>query len=63
MINAEDKIRKDQSVRREKLAGFRRQAKAIENFFIASGGLIAHKIRILPPQASHFRTSKPKTRL
>ena len=33
MINTEVIIRKDQSVRRGKLAGFRRQAKAIENFF------------------------------
>jgi hypothetical protein len=29
-------------------------------FLIASGGLTAHRIRILPPQASHFKTSNPK---
>jgi hypothetical protein len=31
-------------------------------FFIASGGFLAHKILIGPPQESHFRPSNPKTR-
>jgi nucleoside-diphosphate-sugar epimerase len=30
--------------------------------FIASGGLMAHRILIRLPQRSHFKTSKPKTR-
>jgi hypothetical protein len=30
-------------------------------FFIASGGLIAHKIRIRPPQRSLFNTEQTRT--
>jgi hypothetical protein len=31
-------------------------------FLIASGGLMAQRIRIRPPQALQFKTSNPKTR-
>ena len=50
----------DRRLRNFTIRGLEDNSRQSKIFFIASGGLMAHKILIRPPQRSHFKTSKLK---